>query len=54
MDPLALQNVDAIVHLAGAGIAEKRWSAARKKEIIDSRVESARLLVDTLASQTIK
>ena len=49
MDPLALQNVDAIVHLAGAGIAEKRWSAARKKEIVDSRVESARLLVDTLA-----
>ena len=50
IDPLSLQNVDAIVHLAGAGIAEKRWSAARKKEIIDSRVESARLLVDTLAS----
>jgi uncharacterized protein (TIGR01777 family) len=50
MDPLALQNADAIVHLAGAGIAEKRWSDARKKEIIDSRVESARLLVDTLAS----
>jgi uncharacterized protein (TIGR01777 family) len=50
MDPLALQNVDAIVHLAGAGIAEKRWSVARKKEIVDSRVESARLLVDTLAN----
>ena len=50
MDPLALQNVDAIVHLAGAGIADKRWSVARKKEIVDSRVESERLLVDTLAS----
>jgi uncharacterized protein len=50
MDPLALQNVNAIVHLAGAGIAEKRWSSARKKEIIDSRVDSARLLVDTLTS----
>jgi len=50
MDPSALQNVDAIVHLAGAGIAEKRWSVARKKEIVDSRVESARLLADTLAS----
>jgi uncharacterized protein (TIGR01777 family) len=50
MDPLALQNVDAIVHLAGAGIAEKRWSVARKKEIVDSRVESARLLVDTLVN----
>lgn len=50
MDPLALQNVDAIVHLAGAGIADKRWSFARKKEIIGSRVKSARLLEDTLAS----
>lgn len=50
LDPLAMKNVDAIVHLAGAGIAEKRWSTARKKEIVDSRVESARLLVDTLAS----
>jgi uncharacterized protein (TIGR01777 family) len=50
MDPLALQNVDAIVHLAGAGIAEKRWSDARKKEIVDSRVKSAKLLEDTLAS----
>jgi uncharacterized protein (TIGR01777 family) len=50
MDPLAFENVDAIVHLAGAGIAEKRWSVVRKKEIVDSRVESARLLVDTLAS----
>jgi uncharacterized protein (TIGR01777 family) len=50
MDPLALKNTDAIVHLAGAGIAEKPWSITRKKEIVDSRVESARLLVDTLAS----
>ena len=50
MDPMALENIDAIVHLAGAGIADKRWSLARKKEIVDSRVESARLLADTLAS----
>jgi uncharacterized protein (TIGR01777 family) len=50
MDPLALQNVDAIVHLAGAGIADKRWSATRKQEIIGSRVDSARLLAYTLSS----
>jgi uncharacterized protein (TIGR01777 family) len=49
MDPLAFEKVDAIVHLAGAGIAENRWTPARKKEIIDSRVESARLLANTLA-----
>jgi uncharacterized protein (TIGR01777 family) len=49
MDPLAFEKVEAIVHLAGAGIAENRWTPARKKEIIDSRVESARLLANTLA-----
>jgi uncharacterized protein len=37
-----------IVHLAGANVAEKRWTKARKKEIADSRVQSGRLLVDAL------
>lgn len=50
MDSSAFEKVDAIVHLAGAGIAENHWTPARKKEIIDSRVDSARLLADTLAS----
>lgn len=50
MDPMAVENIDAIVHLAGAGIADKRWSATRKQEIIRSRVDSARLLSDTLSS----
>ncbi|WP_296637983.1 TIGR01777 family oxidoreductase [Polaribacter sp.] len=40
----ALRNIDYIIHLAGAGIAEKRWSKDRKKVIIDSRVNSANLL----------
>jgi len=40
----ALENVDCIIHLAGAGIADKRWSNNRKKEIINSRVKSADLL----------
>lgn len=52
MNPLAVENIDAIVHLAGAGIADKRWSDARKQEIIESRVYSARLLVDTLLSHS--
>lgn len=50
MDPLAVQDVDAILHLAGAGIADKRWTTERKQEIIGSRVDSARLLADTLLS----
>jgi uncharacterized protein (TIGR01777 family) len=44
VDEKALANIDFIIHLAGAGIADKRWSDARKKVIIDSRVETANLL----------
>jgi len=38
VDPSAVENLDAVVHLAGAGIAEKRWSPTQKREIRDSRV----------------
>ncbi len=47
MDVAALKDVDHIVHLAGAGIADKRWTTGRVKELIDSRTESARLLLRT-------
>ncbi len=46
IDEKAFENLDHIIHLAGAGIADKRWTAKRKKEIIDSRVESANLLFE--------
>jgi len=49
MDPAALEGVDGIIHLAGAGVADERWTRARKKEIMDSRVDSTRLLLQTLA-----
>ncbi|MEX2590112.1 MAG: TIGR01777 family oxidoreductase, partial [Chitinophagales bacterium] len=39
---------DCIVHLAGAGIADKRWTASRKKEIVESRTKSTALLIDKL------
>lgn len=48
LDPSAIQEADYIVHLAGAGVAEKRWSAARKKEILDSRVKSGQVIVNSL------
>lgn len=51
IDPLAFEFADAIVHLAGAGVAEKRWTEERKKEILDSRVLSTRLLYDCLKTQ---
>lgn len=44
----ALENINYVIHLAGAGIADKRWTDKRKKEIINSRVESTNLLFDKL------
>ncbi len=48
IDPLAIENKQAIVHLAGAGVADKRWSSERKKEILSSRIDSTRLLFQAL------
>lgn len=41
----ALDGVDTIINLAGAGIADKRWTAERKQQLIDSRVDSAACFV---------
>lgn len=48
IDPKCLEGIDTIIHLAGAGIADKRWTKKRKQEIVDSRVKSTRLLFDTI------
>ena len=37
LDPAALEGVDAVVHLAGAGVADKRWTPAYQQEILRSR-----------------
>jgi len=52
MDPLAIQQADSIVHLAGEGVADKRWTAQRKKDILESRVLSGKLLAKTLSETT--
>jgi len=44
IDPKAIQTADYVIHLAGSGIADKRWTKKIKKELIDSRVKSANLL----------
>ena len=44
IDHEALKDVDTIIHLAGAGIADERWTKSRKQLIIDSRVLSTKLL----------
>jgi hypothetical protein len=41
-------DIDYVVNLAGAGIADKRWTKKYKKEIIGSRVDSTKLLADTI------
>jgi uncharacterized protein (TIGR01777 family) len=48
IDSTAIAAADYIVHLAGAGVADKRWSTARKQEILDSRTKSSALLVKAL------
>lgn len=49
LDPRAIQTADHIVHLAGAGIADERWTDARKEEILGSRTRSTELLALALA-----
>ncbi|HWC76831.1 MAG TPA: TIGR01777 family oxidoreductase [Blastocatellia bacterium] len=50
----ALQDLDSVVHLAGEPIADRRWSAAQKKRIRDSRVVSTRNLVVGLRGATVR
>lgn len=48
IDQEAVERADVILHLAGAGIGDKRWTKKRKAEIIRSRVGSAALLADAV------
>lgn len=48
IDPNCIEGIGTVIHLAGAGIAEKRWTDARKKELIDSRTKSISLIYDLL------
>ncbi len=50
IDAGALDGADAVVHLAGAGLGERRWSAARRTEIMASRVDSTTLLCRTMVT----
>ena len=54
IDLNALKGIDTIIHLAGEGIADKKWTAARKKQIIDSRVLSTQLLYQAITKTDTK
>jgi uncharacterized protein (TIGR01777 family) len=45
----ALQGADVLIHLAGEGIADRRWTAQRKNQLRDSRVAGTRNLLAPLA-----
>lgn len=53
MDPRALEGCDAVVHLAGAPIAQ-RWTSAHRRDILESRVRGTSLLARTIAAMTHK
>ena len=48
IDMEAISKADGIIHLAGAGVVDKRWTSAYKNEILSSRTRSSLLLVDAL------
>ncbi len=54
IDPATLEGVDAVIHLAGDGVAEGRWNAAKKKKIMDSRAGPTRTVAQSLASLPVE
>ena len=54
IDPESIKGVDFIIHLAGANIGAKRWTRERKKEILESRIDSARFLHQTVIGSSIQ
>lgn len=54
LDATALANTDYLINLAGAGVADKRWTASRKKEIAESRIASCETLVEFLQTKPNK
>jgi uncharacterized protein (TIGR01777 family) len=49
LDPRALRGVDAVIHLAGENIAAGRWTAARRRRVLESRRTGTRLLAEAVA-----
>jgi len=53
IDEKAFDGIDHLVHLAGEGVADKRWTEKRKKEVIDSRVNSMKLITRVIKKKNI-
>jgi uncharacterized protein (TIGR01777 family) len=50
LDPAGLAGVQAAVNLAGAGVAERRWTESYKRTLVDSRVQTTHTLATALAA----
>ena len=50
LDPAALTDVDAVVHLAGAGIGDRRWTPAYQQTLLDSRLNGTTTVSQALAA----
>ncbi len=48
----ALEGADAVVNLCGAGVADRPWTAARRRELVDSRLGPTKALVDAIGLAT--
>jgi uncharacterized protein len=48
IDESVIHEADYVIHLAGAGVVDKKWTEKRRQEIVDSRVKSGELLVRTI------
>ncbi|MGY5052601.1 TIGR01777 family oxidoreductase [Streptomyces sp. 900105755] len=54
LDPAVLAGVDAVVHLAGAGVGDRRWSTAYKQEIRLSRLQGTRTIAEACAEAAVR
>ena len=54
IDSEAMEWADEVVHLAGAGVAEKRWTPERKKLILESRTQSTQVLLTAIKNAQSK
>jgi uncharacterized protein (TIGR01777 family) len=53
INPVIFDGIDCIIHLAGANIGERRWSKSRKEAILNSRVDSAKFIYETITRNSI-
>lgn len=49
-----VEGVDAVVNLAGAGLADSKWTEARKKEILESRLNAGKAVVEAISAASAK